>query len=516
MPKSFEEIDLEFGPRTRVKGLRRHQLTRIAVVVPALLLALFFSIGKSSPDGAPPPPIDTFLTSLHSLDNSHTGKVRILHFGDSHIASDSETYSVRSYLQSRFGDGGAGLWLPWGGPRLASLNINYGNTYGWQRGHPSYSTPVEDTGLSLNYIEADSPDQNVWLQTSASEFRVDYLAQPSGGDAEFILDGVSQGQRRMSSNYAEVKTATFEAPGGDAVHRFEIRTLDSGPVRILGVSAEKSTPGVVYSALGLIGARAEYLLKCRAETFEAQIAAEQPDMVIFGYGTNESSGSYLDQNAYENALTTIIDRVRNAAPSALVVLLTPTDRGDSRPSQEQHIEHILGQVMAAEREVAWREGAILMDLNTAMGGAGSAERWASVRPALARPDMIHFTNEGYNLLGRYIAGGIMKLYESGPDMSTSSSPGSFGAPTYTGEILPHPSPGTSSEQIVPAVSHRSYTPEPEPARTEIYYFLTSDGQVIVTNDLSTVDTNHGKLISADEARCLLRGKSRPCDNADRW
>jgi lysophospholipase L1-like esterase len=116
-----------------------------------------------------------------------------------------------------------------------------------------------------------------------------------------------------------------------------------------------------------VGARAEYVLKCREETFAAQISAEQPDLVILGYGTNESSGSYLDENAYETALSTILSRIHRAAPSALVILLTPADRGDSRPGQAQRIQQILQEVIAAQREVAWRDGAILIDLHTAMG-----------------------------------------------------------------------------------------------------------------------------------------------------
>jgi len=46
-------------------------------------------------------------------------------------------------------------------------------------------------------------------------------------------------------------------------------------------------------------------------------------------------------------------------------------------------------------------------------GCGSA--------STGRPDLTHFTNEGYNLLGRYIAGGIMKLYDSGPEAVQSAA-----------------------------------------------------------------------------------------------
>lgn len=505
------------GLRSRGRGFsRQRELNRLMVFLPALILGILGSAMWSAPDGIAPQPIDSFVLSLHSLESQHARKVRVLHFGDSHIASDTESSVVRAYLQNIFGDGGPGLELPWGGPPLSSLNITYGNTYGWQRIHPTYNSPVEDTGLSLSYIEAESPNQRAWLEAAGSEFCVYYLAQPEGGEAEFLLDGMPLGQKKMSASFPQVQEARFPIPGADAPHRFEILTLAHGRVRILGVSVEKAAPGVVYSALGLVGARAEYLLKCREETFEAQISAEQPDMVILGYGTNESSGSYLDGNAYDTALTTIISRIHRATPSALVVLLTPPDRGDSRPWQAQRIQRILQEVITVERNVAQSEGAILMDLHTAMGGAGSAERWASMQPALARPDMTHFTNEGYNLLGRYIVGGIMKLYDAGGEAGESSPADSMGGKEHSGEVLPPLYSGLNGGSIPSVGSRGRYSPEPSPSPALIYYFLRSDGQIVVTNDLSTVDLSQGQVISAEEAGCKLRGKSTPCNTAARW
>ena len=496
--------------------LRQREVARLKILVPVLILVVLGTAMWCSPDGAPPQPIGSFVLSLHSLETQRAGKVRVLHFGDSHIASDNESSVVRSSLQSRFGDGGPGLGLPWGGPHQSTLNITYGNTYGWQRSHPSYNSPVEDTGLSLSYIEAESPNQRAWIEATGIEFRVDFLAQPGGGDAEFLLDGIPLGQRRMSASFPQMETARFQAPGPDAPHRFEIRTLDSGSVRILGVSVEKAAPGVVYSALGQVGARAEYLLKCREETFAAQISAEQPDLIIMGYGTNETSGSYLDENAYETALVSIISRLHRAAPSALVVLLTPPDRSDSRPGPAQRIQRILQEVMAAQRDVAERDGAILMDLHTAMGGAGTAERWATLQPPLVRPDMTHFTNEGYNLLGRYIAGGIMKLYDSGTDTAGSSQSSLLEGKGHPSEFLPPLYSGSLEAATLSAGSGGGFSPEPSSSSAQIYYFLKSDGQITVTNDLSTVDTRQGRIISAEQARCLLRGKAPPCDNATRW
>ncbi len=489
-------------------------LLPIRVSVAALVLGVLYGARWCRPDGVPSTQVDSFALSLHSLETDHARKVRILHFGDSHIASDTESSVVRSYLQSMFGDAGPGLTLPWGGPRLTSLSINYGNTYGWMRYHPSYSTPVEDTGLSLSYIEATAPHQAAWLESDGNEFRVYFLAQPDGGSAEFLLDGMLIGERKMKAAFPQVQSVEFQSVGPDTRHRFEIRTTDFGRVRILGVSVERASPGVVYSALGLVGARAEYLLKCREESFAQQIASEHPDMIILGYGTNETSGSYLDENAYDDALSMIISRLHRAAPSALIMILTPPDRSDSRPDVAQHYEQIIQQIMAVERRVAERDGAVVVDLHTAMGGAGSAERWAYSLPALARSDMTHFTNEGYNLLGRYIVGGIMKLYDAGNEAAVAYSNAPWEEKNRLGELIPTLYPVMASGATRHSSSPVSgYLQEPSVAPAQVYYYLMNDGQIVVTNDLSTIDSHHGKSISAEEASCVLRGKSAPCENS---
>jgi len=510
-------MNLPVGTRSRThQGSLRRGHSRFVLLSSILVLALLGSAMWCQPDGIPPQPIDSFILSMHSLQSQHARKVRILHFGDSHIASDTESYVVRSYLQDLFGDAGLGLILPWLGPRLSTPNISYGSTYGWQRYHPTYNGPVDDMGLSLAYIQAASPNQSVWIEVAGGEFRVDYLAQPGGGNAEFLLDGSVVGRRSMNANFLQLGTAYFEAGNNGIPHRFEIRTTDSGLVRILGVSVEKSTPGIVYSALGLVGARAEYLLKCREATFEAQVAAQQPDLIILGYGTNESSGSYLDENSYDTALTAILARFRHAAPSALVILLTPPDRGDYRPAHSQQIQRILQQVIEADRTVAERDGAVVMDLHAAMGGAGAAERWASMQPPLARADMTHFTSEGYNLLGRYIVGGIMKLYDSGPGPGNSAPAGSLETKDRASELLPPLYPQIAPRAMIATRSHSGFSAEPTPSSTRIFYFLKHNGQITVTNDLTTVDYGEGRLISPEEAGCLLRAKATPCDNATRW
>src|ERR1035437_4975858 len=95
-------MELFVGWNSRVSGFfRQRELIRRAALVPALILGILIAAKWCSPDGAPAQPIDSFILSLRSLETERSGKVRVLHFGDSHIASDNESSVVRSSLQSR-------------------------------------------------------------------------------------------------------------------------------------------------------------------------------------------------------------------------------------------------------------------------------------------------------------------------------------------------------------------------------------------------------------------------------
>jgi lysophospholipase L1-like esterase len=56
--------------------------------------------------------------------------------------------------------------------------------------------------------------------------------------------------------------------------------------------------------------------------------------------------------------------------------------------------------------VAARAGCDFWSAFEAMGGAGSAYRWARATPALMAPDLIHFTVKGYQRLAQDFAESI--------------------------------------------------------------------------------------------------------------
>jgi len=138
---------------------------------------------------------------------------------------------------------------------------------------------------------------------------------------------------------------------------------------------------------------------------------------------------------------------------------------------------MLKEVISTERAVAWNEGAIVLTF-TPRWRSRIGERWAAVQPPLARPDLTHFTNEGYNLLGRYIAGGIMKLYDSGPEAVQSAA---LEGNPHPGEILPPLFSEINGAGALSAGTYYGYLANPQQSPTvpaQIYYFLRNDGQLV--------------------------------------
>ena len=146
--------------------------------------------------------------------------------------------------------------------------------------------------------------------------------------------------------------------------------------------------GVVYSPLGVIGARAENFLHINEDFFARQIAWEDPDVVVLAFGTNESSGAGVDETLHAARIGEVVDRIRRAAPRASVLLVAPPDRGSVSGAEVDVTGSLrtLPPVIRAIETTARLKNTGFLDLRAAMGGPGTAERWVHADPALAQPD----------------------------------------------------------------------------------------------------------------------------------
>ena len=104
--------------------------------------------------------------------------------------------------------------------------------------------------------------------------------------------------------------------------------MGGGPVRLFGVALERDEPGVVYDALGSHAAMAVYWQRQDRAHWKDQLALRDPALIVFQYGTNESDLWKLDRDEYEQALAGLVDELREAAPTASLLVVAPLDRAE--------------------------------------------------------------------------------------------------------------------------------------------------------------------------------------------
>ena len=315
--------------------------------------------------------------------------VRIMHFGDSHVAADVLTREIRERFQTDFGDGGAGFIVPRNPMATKRRGVSSGFTEGWvvEGIGGKYSADALYGPAGINIATSD-PGERAWLEASANHFEVYFARQPNGGKVEITIDGVDALEEPLllNSRVSKLDSIAIDVPD-DAPHRLEVRTLSPGRVRLLGIVAEHLAGGVSYDVFGINGAKASRILSWNQPGLRAAIKARDPNLIILAYGTNELTDATCTDISYESLLNEILQLFHDAAPNASILVFAPPDRGDLLLTAR------LKELVSAERRAAISNNAAFWSAFDAMGGAGSMEKWA--RSGRAQPDRVHLTAAGY-------------------------------------------------------------------------------------------------------------------------
>jgi len=388
----------------------------VAVVILALGVAHAAPLYVRAPGRAAAPriedPTGAMASFYDALSRTERGeaKVRILHYGDSHVAADLLTGALRRNLQSCFGDAGAGFVLA-GKPYsyYARPGVTMQASSGWRADGLTEASLVDDGRFGLAGISFTAMDVGESLRVTAPSHRFDlYLLKQAGGGAVTIfLDGspcernLSLAAPRSEAVYVEVSAETL------ALHSIEVRITKPGAVRILGIDIERDTAGVIYDALGINGARMMRLLEWDWRILSSNIQRSAPDLIIIAYGSNEVGDADLNLDQYRERFFILLEQLREAAPRAALLVVAPADRAIKVGNRWQTISR-MPALVAAQRQATRKAGAAFFDLFHAMGGAGSIARWTMLNPRLAQPDRVHLTATGYRLVADWLYEAMMR------------------------------------------------------------------------------------------------------------
>lgn len=206
-----------------------------------------------------------------------------------------------------------------------------------------------------------------------------------------------------NSEYPDtVYTATLflDSPANQLVIKGERQSEAQKNMVFHGVSFENTlAPGVLYHTVGVNGASFYHFTE--SAHFFDQLPGLNADLYIVSLGTNESVGSGFKAAAFQEQVEKFLDNLRSTSPETPVLLTSNPSVWKNNRGENPNSE-VAANVI---RQVCQSYGFSLWDQKAMMGGMN---HWKS--NGLGRPDGIHFTEEGYELLGKLLFNAIMKSY----------------------------------------------------------------------------------------------------------
>lgn len=364
-----------------------------------------------------PKALDAFFAKLTRVAQREPNAIaRVAHYGDSAVASDGITSTMRRKLQRRFGDAGHGFVLiSRGDMHYNHRDVVHRSSSGWEL----HSTTVGGLSPGLygyGGVQARGKGGEQAYFSTVSEgqigrrvgrFEVFYQRLRGAGPIEIKVDGKRHRVLQTRADKYEDAYEVVTVPDGP--HSLTIKAIGA-QARLYGVALERDVPGVVYDSLGLVGARADRLLNTEAQHMQRQIARRAPDMLVLAFGGNESANKWLNMPNYERELTQVVKHMRAGRPEMSCLLFAPLDQGERDARGKVVTVPVLPKIIDTQRRVALASGCAFFDAWTAMGGSGSMAAWLKARPKLATSDLRHATPAGYDLIGELYYKALLKAF----------------------------------------------------------------------------------------------------------
>jgi lysophospholipase L1-like esterase len=173
----------------------------------------------------------------------------------------------------------------------------------------------------------------------------------------------------------------------------------SGTVTLFGADFRRGANGLLYDSLGLNGATTSVVARVLQPTlWKQELEHAQPSLIVVNYGSNESSFGTFVHKQYAAELRLAIQRLRQVAPDASILVMSPMDRGERSGLDDIQTMSTIPEIVAIQRQVAAETHCAFFDTYNAMGGDGTMARWYAATPRLVTADLLHPTPQGASIV----------------------------------------------------------------------------------------------------------------------
>ena len=363
--------------------------------------------------------LNRFFQKIDTLTGAGKGRINILHIGGSHVQADWLSHEVRQNMDIVNGDFQTprGLLFPFA---VAKTNnpSNYKVTFSgeWSSAlniQKNRKVPLGMSGIAV-YTQDPLAQINISLNPDGNR-RWGFTQLRLLG---YVEDGSSYVTPVLYYNNDTIKghldlvtkTYLFDLPEQDYAFRVGFIQTDTVPHTFIvhGFIPEKETPGIVYHAIGVNGASVTSYLD--SENFEEELHLLNPDLVIFAIGINDAVSKDFTKESFCQNYNALIEKIERVNPDCAYIFVTNNDsfRKVSRRRYQVNTNGVIAR--QAFYWLAEKHQGGVWDLFSLMGGLRSVQRWQT--SGLARPDKVHFTKEGYQLLGDMFYNALINYYKT--------------------------------------------------------------------------------------------------------
>ncbi|PBJ13785.1 autolysin [Flavobacterium sp. ACN6] len=183
---------------------------------------------------------------------------------------------------------------------------------------------------------------------------------------------------------------------------FLIPNKEASNYELNGLVLEKDTPGVIYSGIGVNGAKFSDYNKY--PLFFEQLKALHPDLLVFSLGTNESY-DHLDSSNFIKELREFISNIKAQKIDAPIIIMTPPP-SLLRRKPNTYIDDYTKQII----DIAQKDGFAVWDLYDEFGGMSGIKQLKA--QGLIGPDWVHYSKKGYEKQGNLFTEAFLKTYDN--------------------------------------------------------------------------------------------------------
>lgn len=358
-----------------------------------------------------------FVEKMDSVVLFGQGRVNILHIGGSHVQADIYTNVFRQNIDSLNGElmPPRGLIFPYSVAHTnnpSNYRVRYGGEWTAARNALKQFVPTQGVCGILAYTTDTTawfsidlnPDSTIRWTTN----HVHLIGSSTSGRIKPQLittnNVVIEPQKETTGYY-------FDLP--EAQSLFTIRltsdtscTLQPDTFIVNGIVADNDEPGIVYSSIGVNGASVPSYLGC--DNFERDLSLLKPDLAIFAIGINDATASNFTDSLFVANYDMLLKRIRNVSPQCAFIFITNND-SFKRIRRNRYSVNKNGVVAQhGFYTLAEKWNAPVWDLFEIMGGLSSMQKWQTAH--LAQRDKVHFTREGYCVIGQMFFDAFMDYY----------------------------------------------------------------------------------------------------------